>query len=109
MGSNISHQNKPFFESTEHNGTKYKSSKKVFFFKTNIAVKCDYSLTSLDSVKCWTGRNRLGSDCGMGFDPHSGQSKARLFSLSILTDKIVLVVQRCRVPTPPSTGSLVSI
>jgi hypothetical protein len=36
------------------------------------------------------------SDCGsegMGFDPNSGQSKVRLFSLSILTDKIVLVVQ----------------
>jgi hypothetical protein len=33
----------------------------------------------------------------------------RLFSLSILTDKIVLVVQSCRVPTPPSTGSLVSV
>jgi hypothetical protein len=35
------------------------------------------------------------SDCGlegMGFDPHSGQSKVRLFSLFILTDKIVLVV-----------------
>jgi hypothetical protein len=32
----------------------------------------------------------------------------RLFSLSILTDKIVLVVQSCRVSTPPSTGSLVS-
>jgi hypothetical protein len=29
----------------------------------------------------------------MGFDPHSGQSKVRLFSLSILTGKIVLVVQ----------------
>jgi hypothetical protein len=52
------------------------------------------------------------SDCGsegMGFDPHSSQSKVRLFSLSILTDKIVLVVQSCRVPTPPSTGSLVSV
>jgi hypothetical protein len=37
-----------------------------------------------------------GSDCGskgMGFDPHLGQSKVRLFSLSILTDRIVLVVQ----------------
>jgi hypothetical protein len=33
----------------------------------------------------------------------------RLFSLSILTDKIVLVVQSRRVPTPPSTGSLVSV
>jgi hypothetical protein len=32
---------------------------------------------------------------GMGFEPHSGQSKVRLFSLSILTDKIVLVVQSC--------------
>jgi hypothetical protein len=41
----------------------------------------------------------------MGFDPHSGESKVRLFSLSILTDKIVLVVQS----TPPSTGSLVSV
>jgi hypothetical protein len=30
----------------------------------------------------------------------------RLFSLSILTDKIVLVDQIC---TPPSTGSLVSV
>jgi hypothetical protein len=30
----------------------------------------------------------------------------RLFSL---TDMIVLVVQSCRVPTPPSTGSLVSV
>jgi hypothetical protein len=30
----------------------------------------------------------------------------RIFSLSILTDKIVLVVQSC---TPPSTGSLVSV
>jgi hypothetical protein len=51
-------------------------------------------------------------DCGsegMGFDPHSGQSKVRLFSLSILTDKIVLVVQSCRVPTPPSTDLLVSV
>jgi hypothetical protein len=31
-----------------------------------------------------------GSDCGsegMGLDPYSGQSKVRLFSLSILTDK----------------------
>jgi hypothetical protein len=31
-----------------------------------------------------------GSDCGLegiGFDPHSGKSKVRLFSLSILTDK----------------------
>jgi hypothetical protein len=39
-----------------------------------------------------------GYDCGsegMGFDPHSGKSNARLFSLSILTDKIVLVVQSC--------------
>jgi hypothetical protein len=37
-----------------------------------------------------------GSDCGsegIGLDPHSGQSKERLFSLSILTDKIVSVVQ----------------
>jgi hypothetical protein len=33
----------------------------------------------------------------------------RLFSLSTLTDKIVLVVQSRRVPTPPSTGSLVSV
>jgi hypothetical protein len=33
----------------------------------------------------------------------------RLFSLSILTDKIVLVVQSCRVPTPPSAGLLVSV
>jgi hypothetical protein len=33
----------------------------------------------------------------------------RLFSLSILTDKIVLVVQSGRAPTPPSTGSLVSV
>jgi hypothetical protein len=41
----------------------------------------------------------------MGFDPHSGQSKVRVFSLSILIDKIVLVVQS----TPPSTGSLVSV
>jgi hypothetical protein len=31
----------------------------------------------------------------------------RLVSLSTLTDKIVLVVQSCRVPTLPSTGSLV--
>jgi hypothetical protein len=46
-------------------------------------------------------RNRLEADCGsegMGFDPHSGQSKVRLVSLSILTDKIVLVAQSCRVP-----------
>jgi hypothetical protein len=53
-----------------------------------------------------------GSDCGsegMGFDPHSGQSKVSLFSLSIFTDRIVLVVQSCRVPTPPSTGSLMSV
>jgi hypothetical protein len=28
----------------------------------------------------------------------------RSFSLSILTDKIVLVVQSCRVPTPPFLG-----
>jgi hypothetical protein len=56
------------------------------------------------SLRC----NRLEADCGsegMGFDPHLGQSKMRLFSLSILTDKIVLVVQS----TPPSTGSLVSV
>jgi hypothetical protein len=33
----------------------------------------------------------------------------RLFSMSILTDKIVLVVQSRRVPTPPSTDSLVSV
>jgi hypothetical protein len=36
-------------------------------------------------------RNRLEADCGsegMGFDPHSGNSKVRLFSLSILTAKI---------------------
>jgi hypothetical protein len=33
----------------------------------------------------------------------------RLFSLSILTGKIVLVVQSCRIPTPPSSGSLVSV
>jgi hypothetical protein len=32
-----------------------------------------------------------------------------LFSLSILIDKIVLADQSCRVPTPPSTGSLVSV
>jgi hypothetical protein len=56
-------------------------------------------------------RNRIEADCGsegmaIGFDPHSGQSKVRLFSLSILTDKIVLAVQSC---TPPSTGSLVSV
>jgi hypothetical protein len=54
-------------------------------------------------------RNRLEADCGsegMGFDPHSGKSKVRLFSLPILTDKIVLVVQSC---TPPLTGSLVSV
>jgi hypothetical protein len=62
------------------------------------------------SATCRPGlwRNRLESDCGsegMGFDPHSGQSKVRLFSLSILTDKIVLVVQS----TPPSTGLLVSV
>jgi hypothetical protein len=53
-----------------------------------------------------------GSECGsegMGFNPHSGQIKVRLFSLSILTDKMVLVVQSCRVPTPPSTGLLVSV
>jgi hypothetical protein len=53
-----------------------------------------------------------GSDCGskgVGFNPHSGQSKVRLFSLSILTDNIALVVQSCRVPTPPSTGSLMSL
>jgi hypothetical protein len=45
----------------------------------------------------------------MGFHPHSSQSTVRLFSLSILTDKIVLVVQSCRVPTPLSTASLVSV
>jgi hypothetical protein len=45
----------------------------------------------------------------MGFIPLSGQSKVRLFSLSILTDKIILVVQSCRVPSPRSTGSLVSV
>jgi hypothetical protein len=53
-------------------------------------------------------RNRLEADCGsegMRFDPHSGQSKVRLFSLSILTDKDVLVAQSC----PPSTGSLMSV
>jgi hypothetical protein len=57
------------------------------------------------SLRLW--RNRLEADCGsegMGFNPHSGQSKVRLFSLSILTDKIVLVVHS----TPPSTGLLVS-
>jgi hypothetical protein len=32
---------------------------------------------------------------GGWYDPHSGQSKVRLFSSSILTDKIVLVVQNC--------------
>jgi hypothetical protein len=31
----------------------------------------------------------------------------RLFSLSILTDKIVLVVQSCRVPTPPFPGMVI--
>jgi hypothetical protein len=57
------------------------------------------------------GASVRSSDCGskgMGFDPHSGQSKVRL-SLSILTHKVVLVVQSRRVPTPPSTGSLVSV
>jgi hypothetical protein len=52
--------------------------------------------------------SNYGSE-GMGFDPHAGQSKVRHFSLSILTDKIVLGVQSCGVPTPPSTGSLVSV
>jgi hypothetical protein len=33
----------------------------------------------------------------------------KLFYLSILTDKIVLVVQSRRVLTPSSTGSLVSV
>jgi hypothetical protein len=33
----------------------------------------------------------------------------RLSTLSILTDKIVLVVQSSRVFIPPSTGSLVSV
>jgi hypothetical protein len=56
----------------------------------------------------WKQAN-LSLKLGMGFDPHSGQSKVRLFSLTILTDKIVLVVQSCRVPTPPSTGPLVSV
>jgi hypothetical protein len=37
----------------------------------------------------------------MEIDPYSGQSKVRLFSLSILTDKIVLVVQSPEVPSPP--------
>jgi hypothetical protein len=44
-------------------------------------------------------RNRLESDCGsegMGFDPHTGQSKMKLFSLSIITDKIVLLHQLVR-------------
>jgi hypothetical protein len=31
----------------------------------------------------------------MGIDPHSGQSNVKLLSLSILTGKIVLVVQNC--------------
>jgi hypothetical protein len=68
---------------------------------------CAFNLFSLVVIpSLW--RNRLEADCGskgMGFDPHSGQSKVRLFSLSIFTDKIVLVVQS----TPPSTGSLVSV
>jgi hypothetical protein len=66
-----------------------------------------YASTLCECPGLW--RNRLEADCGsegMGFDPHSGQSKVRLFSLSILTDNIVLVVQSC---TPPSIGSLVSV
>jgi hypothetical protein len=70
-----------------------------------------YLILFLFMFSLW--RNQLAlSDCGsegLGFDPHSGQSKVRLFSLSILTEKIVLVVQSGRVPTPPSTGSLVSV
>jgi hypothetical protein len=53
-----------------------------------------------------------GYDCGsesMGFDPHSGKSKVRLFSLSILTDKIVLVVQSCKVPTHPFPGMVIPV
>jgi hypothetical protein len=50
-----------------------------------------------------------GCHCGsedIGFDPHLGKSKVSLFSLSILTDKIVLVVHSCKVHTPPCTGWL---
>jgi hypothetical protein len=33
----------------------------------------------------------------------------RLFSLSILTDKIVLVVQSCKVPSPPFPGMVIPV
>jgi hypothetical protein len=70
------------------------------------------SLSSFSQLAWVCGASVRNSDYrseSMGFDPHSGQSKVRLVSLSILTDKIILVVQSRRVPTPPSTGSLVSV
>jgi hypothetical protein len=57
-------------------------------------------------------RSFWSSDCGsegMGFDPHSGQSKVRLFSLSVLTDKIVLVVQSCKVLNPQFHGLVIPV
>jgi hypothetical protein len=50
-----------------------------------------YSALACGAISCI-------SDCGsegIGFDPHTGKSRVMLFSLSILADKIVLVVQSC--------------
>jgi hypothetical protein len=71
----------------------------------NVYVRCEnlYDIDYINSVKCmlcvifaWCGRASVdyGSE-GLGFEPYSGLSKVRLFSLSILTDKIVLLVQSC--------------
>jgi hypothetical protein len=60
----------------------------------NKLIKLASKIKNKEARAC--GASVRSSDCGskgMGFDPHSGQSKVRLFSLSILTDKIVLVVQ----------------
>jgi hypothetical protein len=54
------------------------------------------------------GSSDYGSE-GMGFDPHSDKSKVGLFSLSILTDKIVLVVQSCKVLTLPFPGMVIPV
>jgi hypothetical protein len=53
-----------------------------------------------------------GSDCGsegMGLDPHSGKDEVRLFSMSILTGKIFLVVQSCNIPTPQFSGMVIPV
>jgi hypothetical protein len=81
----------------------------LFFF----LPACNGKAMSTVAAKCDTCESRAcgaigyisdsGSE-GMGFDPHSGQSKVRQFSLSILTDKSVMVVQSCRVPTSNFLG-----